>query len=243
MLGGRASTELESPPMHVAGQIKLLSTNVGQLQPIPWSKSQTPTGIFKLPTGGPVMVHVNGLDGDRIGSKKHHGGPDQAVYLYSAEDYAWWEHRLGRSLPFGIFGENLTVSSLGGRPARVGDVWRIGQVKLELSGPRVPCATLAARMNEPAFVKLFAQANRGGAYARVLTPGVLEAGMDVTVSATGAAYPAIDELFAGWHQRKRDPELLRRALRSPLASRLRDDAEKWLSRLNAEQPEGLFDRV
>ena len=44
-----------------------------------------------------------------IASKKHHGGPDQAVYVYGEHDYAWWSEQLGRPLEPGTFGENLTV--------------------------------------------------------------------------------------------------------------------------------------
>ena len=211
--------------------VRILSTNVGALQPIPGARSKANTGIFKVPVQGPVMVHVHGLEGDHIGSKKYHGGPDQAVYLYSADDYAWWEKELGRPLPFGIFGENLTISGWGESAPRVGDIWEIGEIALELSGPRIPCATLAARMELPTFVKAFARANRGGAYARVLRAGPIEARMPVSITPTTQGYPAIDELFAGWHQRKKDPVLLRRALDSPLASRCREDAEKWLARL------------
>jgi MOSC domain-containing protein YiiM len=214
--------------------IRLTSVNVGKLQAIPGRKSQGLTGIYKEPVAGPVTLETGGLAGDHIGSKKYHGGPDQAVYIYSALDYAWWQQTLARDLPPGTFGENLTVSDLGGHPPRVGDLWQIGEAVLELSAPRIPCSTLAARMGEPTFVKSFARANRGGAYARVLKPGALQAGMPITVVASSADNPTIDELFAIWHKRVKDPDLLRRALAAPLASRPRQDVEKWLARLSTE---------
>lgn len=214
-------------PMH----IQLLSVNLGKLQPIPWAKSKSPTGIFKLPTNEPVQVHHHGLEGDHIGSVKYHGGPDQAVYIYSASDYAWWEEQLQRPLPPGIFGENLTVSNWPAYPLRIGDHWQIGELLLEISAPRIPCSTLASRLQEPTFVKRFAQANRGGAYARVLQPGTIQAGQTVETTPTDQDYPLIDDVFALWHQRKKDPEKLREALASPIASRMREDLEKWLARL------------
>ena len=215
--------------------IQLLSTNIGKLQSIPWAKQKTKTGIFKTPVDGPVMVQALGLENDRIGNKKYHGGPDQAIYIYSAQDYAWWEESLDRKLPFGLFGENLTVSNLGEQPPRIGDRWQIGEVLLELSAPRVPCSTLAARMEEPTFVKLFAQANRSGVYARVLQAGSITAGMEVTVNATPLPHPTIEELFRVWHQGKKDPELLDRALESPLASRFREEVERWVARSKARE--------
>lgn len=210
--------------------MKLLSVNIGELRSIPGSRSKSRTGIFKEPVQGALEVTPEGLVGDHIGSKKYHGGPDQAVYIYSAEDYRWWEKALGRDLPPGTFGENLTVSTLGQLPPRIGDVWQIsGGVTLELSAPRIPCSTLAARMNESKFVRMFAKANRGGAYARVLSVGTLRAGLPIAVTETNLDYPTIDQLFAEWHRRRKDPELLRRALASPLAATARSAVEKWLA--------------
>ncbi len=212
---------------------QLLSVNVGKLQVIPWAKKASKTGIFKRPRRGPVWVGSLGLDGDHIGSTKYHGGPDQALYIYSAKDYAWWERELESALSYGTLGENLTVSTMGEEhPARLGDVWEIGNVTLQISGPRIPCSTLAARMDDPKFVKRFALANRGGAYARVLREGVLEAGMTIEIQPSPENHPTVDELFAVWHQKKKDPVFLRRVLASPLASMHRKDVEKWLARLS-----------
>ena len=208
--------------------MRILSVNVGKLQRIPGAKSKSLTGIYKMPVRTAV-VDADGLIGDHIGSVKYHGGPDQAVYIYSAEDYAWWEETLQRDLVPGIFGENLTVSTLGARPPRLGDIWHIEGVTLQLSAPRIPCSTLAARIGEPKFVKMFAQANRGGAYARVLTSGELRAGLPVTVEPAASRNPTIDELFAEWHKRHNDLDLLQRALAGPLASLARVQVEKWVS--------------
>ena len=212
--------------------IRLLSVNVGQLQTIPWAQKASKTGIFKQPVEGSLRIGALGLEGDHIGSVKYHGGPDQAVYLYSAEDYAWWENELQQQLPFGTFGENLTVSCLGEHPPRLGDEWRLGEVTLQISGPRIPCSTLAARMNDPAFVKRFARANRGGAYARVLQTGNVKAGDPISTHCPPDHHPTVDELFAIWHQKKKNPEFLQRVLASPVASMQRKDVEKWLARLN-----------
>ncbi len=186
------------------------------------------TGHFKDAVGS-ARVEATGLVADAIGNLKHHGGPDQAVYVYSAEDYRWWEEHLGRKLPFGTFGENLTVSGFSGRAPRVGDIWDCGEVRLQMTAPRIPCATLAARMENPRFVKEFARVNRGGAYARVLRPGLLTVGQEITVEPFAAGSPSIDELFELWHQPEKDLDLLRYALTAPLAARARAAFEFWLS--------------
>jgi MOSC domain-containing protein YiiM len=210
--------------------MQVLSVNIGKIEVLPQGKKQTKSGICKYPVSGPLPVSELGLDGDKIADKRYHGGPDQAVYLYSREDYAWWENQLGRSLPFGIFGENITLSNFGPQPARIGDVWQLGNVTLQLTAPRIPCATLAARMGDPSFLKAFVKANRGGAYARVLQPGTVQAGDAANPTTACSEAPAIDELFELFHQSPKDRELMRRALDHPLAERIRATLEKWLEK-------------
>lgn len=210
-----------------ARKVKIVSVNLGTLKPLSLGRRTARTGHFKDPVGS-ARVDRLGLEGDAIGNPKHHGGPDQAVYLYSAEDYRWWENHLGRELSYGTFGENLTVSEYAGRPPRIGDVWVCGQVRLQITGPRIPCATLAARMGDPGFAKKFARANRGGAYARVVQGGSLECGQEVSVEPYPKASPSVDELFALWHTPEKDTELMRRALSTPVAARLRQAFENWL---------------
>src|SRR5262249_26307812 len=139
------------------------------------------TAILKQPVSGPVRVGLLGLDGDEVGSKKHHGGPDQALYLYGTDDYAWWAQELGHDLVPGTFGENLTVEGLRSAEVRVGDRFEVGSAVLEATGPRIPCETLAGRMEDRLFVKRFAQARRPGVYVRVLQEGSLQAGDEVTL--------------------------------------------------------------
>jgi len=203
----------------------LQSVNIGHLQPLEPGATKR-TGIHKHPVGGAVLCDTLGLVGDAIGSPKHHGGPDQAVYLYSASDYAWWSRELGRELPPGIFGENITIDAWWEAP-RVGDRVSFGDVTLELTAPRIPCATLAGRMGDPQFVKRFAAANRGGAYARVIATGALEAGAVGTVTRGDAAWPEISELCAAWYRTPRRRSELLGYTQAPLAVRAREAFVSW----------------
>lgn len=149
------------------------------------------TGINKQPVDGPVAVRApgpkttglhSGLVGDQIFDIEHHGGDDQAVYAYAREDYDWWEAQLGRVLPGGIFGENLTTAGVDVNGAVIGETWRIGdQLELQPTFGRMPCATFQAKMAEPQWVKRFTRENRPGAYLRVVTPGEVQAGDPVSV--------------------------------------------------------------
>ena len=96
--------------------MKVISVNVGQPRDNPW-KTMKLTGIDKRPVAGPVMVKAPrakgmglvGLAGDRVYDVRNHGGPDLAVYAYAREDLDFWAAELGRPLPNGVFGENLTT--------------------------------------------------------------------------------------------------------------------------------------
>jgi MOSC domain-containing protein YiiM len=161
------------------------SVNVGQ--PKPYRGKGGRSGIDKQPTAGPVQVSVpgwgaSGVAGDAICDKPNHGGPDQAVYAYAREDLAWWEAELGRSLRGGFYGENLTTAGVEVTGAVVGEVWAVGGAVLQVTSPRIPCATFQDQLREEQhWVKRFTLAARPGAYFRVLQPGEVSAGDEVVV--------------------------------------------------------------
>ena len=118
----------------------------------------------------------SGMVGDDVASRRHHGGSLQAVYAVAREELDWWGAQLGRELRDGMFGENLTTSGLDVDGAVVGERWRVGEVLLEVTGPRIPCATFAGWMGERGWVKRFVANGRPGAYLSVVEPGTITAG-------------------------------------------------------------------
>jgi MOSC domain-containing protein YiiM len=169
--------------------MKLLSINVGQPRLNPW-KTIKLTGIDKRPVEGPVMVTpprakgmgMVGLAGDRVYDVLNHGGPDQAVYAYAREDLDFWAAELGRPLPNGVFGENLTTEGADVNGALIGERWRIGTaVVLEVSCPRIPCGTFEGWLAEAGWIKRFTLAAMPGAYFRVIEPGEIQAGDEIEI--------------------------------------------------------------
>jgi MOSC domain-containing protein YiiM len=146
------------------------------------------TAIDKRPVAGRVAVSAPGefevgLAGDQIYDRRHHGGPDQAVYAYAVEDQQWWSTELGRPVAPGSFGENLTTYGLDVTGAVIGEQWRVGDdgLVLEVACPRIPCKTFHGWMDEPRWVKRFTEHGAPGAYLRVVSPGTVGAGDRVTV--------------------------------------------------------------
>jgi len=139
------------------------------------------TGFFKEPVVGPVRVGAVNLDGDGQADLRVHGGPDKAVMLYAASHYPAWNAELGFAMPFGAFGENLSVQGMTEADVCIGDVIEVGTARLEVSQPRGPCWKIARRWKIRDLSARVQNTLRTGWYARVLREGVLQAGDDVVL--------------------------------------------------------------
>jgi MOSC domain-containing protein YiiM len=189
---------------------EVLSVNVGRARAV-GAKSGL-SGIDKRPVGA-VEVRApvgkaSGLAGDAICDTDNHGGEYQAVYAYAREDLDTWQTELGRTLPSGVFGENLTTSGIDVTGAHIGERWRVGDdLVLQVTSPRIPCRTFAVWLDEQGWMRLFNAAARPGAYFRVLRPGAVSAGdpivvedvpdNDVTIGLTFRALTSAPELLSG----------------------------------------------
>ncbi len=171
----------------------LLAVNLGRPRP---DGEGGLTGIHKAPVDGPVTLREpgtrleglgSGVVGDAVCERRHHGGTDQAVYAVAQDELAHWGAEIGRELAPGSFGENLTTLGLDVDGALVGEIWRIGDtVRLQVTGPRIPCSKFARAIDEPRWVKRFTERGRTGAYLRILTPGAVKAGDEITVESRPA---------------------------------------------------------
>jgi len=213
--------------------LRLLSVTVGRETPIEGARKSGKTGIFKRPVEDPVEITPGGLAADTISDTKNHGGIDQAVYVFGAPDYEWWSEELGRDLPPGTFGENLTVSDLESAALCVGDRLRIGPVVLEVTAPRIPCLTLAVRMGDPAFLKRFRRAERPGAYCRVVRAGEVRANDPVEYTPYAGERVPVLEVFRAFFEPDPGEETLRRQLEAPIAVRARRAYEEQLAKPSA----------
>ncbi|WP_405167461.1 MOSC domain-containing protein [Nocardia sp. NBC_01499] len=181
------------------------------------------TAIDKRPMPGRVPVRALGLDGDHVCDTTNHGGVHQAVYAYADEDAQRWGRELDRELPAGWFGENLRISGLDVSDSVLGARWAIGDTLLEVSAPRVPCATFQHWAGEAQWVKRFTRQGDTGAYLRVLTEGTIGVGDPVSVVHVPDHGITVRDLFTG-----DDPDLLSRLLAAEPT--LSDDARRQIDR-------------
>ena len=164
---------------------RIVSVNVGPVQDASWAGIGR-TAMDKQPVAGPVRARRLGLDGDQVGDTVHHGGADQAVYVFAREDLDWWEAELGREIRDGQFAENLTTRGLDVNASEVGERWRIGTALLEVAMVRIPCNDFKSWQQRTgydarAWVKRFTLVGRPGPYLRVLEEGEIQAGDELAV--------------------------------------------------------------
>lgn len=165
-------------------------------------RSPRRTAIDKQPVAGQVAVGVLGVAGDKQLNRKHHGGPDKAVYAFAREDVVHWERELSRPIPPGSFGENFSTLGLDVSDSLVGERWRVGSgddaLVVEVTMPRQPCMTFARWIGEGSgWVRRFSAYGRVGAYLRVIFPGTVGAGDPITVVHEPAHGVPVSAVLAG----------------------------------------------
>lgn len=212
--------------------MQLISINIGKARTQQRKDYVETTGIYKMPVNGSVEIKSLGIEDDAICDKKHHGGPDQAIYVYGGADYAWWSNELGKEIAPGTFGDNLTISELESGQFNVGDYLHIGEITLQVTSPRIPCGTFATRMGDPQWVKKFRDAERPGLYCRVTKEGVVKAGDPVTVEKYRGETVSILQMYRDHYEKEMSAETVQRYLNAPIDIRSRTDLEKELNRVS-----------
>jgi MOSC domain-containing protein YiiM len=201
-----------------ADSVIIEAVSTGKASPIATKSGLS--GIDKRPRRGPVEVGPLGLGGDEIADTENHGGLDQAVYVYCRADYDWWAIELDRPMRPGGFGENLTIGGMASADAAVGDRLVCGELVLEVTSPRIPCATFAAHMNDNQFVSRFFRANRTGFYCRVIAEGQICAGDALDYLPFAGARVPIPELVEQYGYCHLDSDTLARFQATPLHHKL-----------------------
>ena len=161
-----------------------------------WSGSGNRTGINKQSVQGLIHFGPEGVVGDTVVDRKHHGGYDKAVYAYAYEDALWWAEKIGRDIPAGSFGENLTTEGIDVTHAVIGERWQIGDLLLEVAEPRIPCSVFSGFWDRPTLIKEFTEANRSGAYLRIIDEAMIEKGNAISVASRPTHGITIADVFA-----------------------------------------------
>jgi MOSC domain-containing protein YiiM len=148
------------------------------------SVNVSPGGVPKRPVAS-AWVGRLGLDTDAHDEPEPvHGGPEQAVCLYSVESIARVAADGHRAFP-GAFGENLTLEGIEMGDLAAGDRLEIGMdgLVVELTAHAAPCQTIAHWFAGRRISRISPKTHPGDArwYARVLQEGPVAPGDRVEV--------------------------------------------------------------
>lgn len=197
--------------------MKLLSVNAAMPQTVHINGKPVVTGINKTPLAGKVSVQALGLAGDGQADLTVHGGEHQALYAYPIEHYAHWQSRWQKStLPYGTFGENLTIEGLVESEVCIGDILQIGEeVQLQVTMPRIPCFKFGHKVGKPDILDEFLRSGYSGFYLRVLKAGQIQAGDEIKVLQHDAHGISIRTALGLQKLEEGDLALLEKALQVP----------------------------
>ena len=157
--------------------MKIISVNIGEPATIQWRGKNVKTGIYKYPVNEPIFLETEDVKNDHVIDRRYHGGTEKACYSYSADHYSYWK-KLYPNVDFhyGIFGENLTIQGLNEADIFIGDVFQIGEAKVQVTQPRQPCFKLGVRFGTQKIIRQFIDSGYPGVYFRVLKHGQVKAG-------------------------------------------------------------------
>jgi MOSC domain-containing protein YiiM len=219
-----------------SSQAHVESVNVGEPREVFWKWRAVRTGIFKEPVAGSVALRRLNLEGDQQADLKVHGGPDMAVYLYPAEYYAFWrEEYPAMQLPWGMFGENLTIWGLRDDSVYIGDRLQVGTAQLVVRSPRMPCYKLGLRFSRDDVLKRLLQSGFTGFYCAVLQEGAVASGDPIRVLHRDEHEVTVLDIVRLERDSKHDVDLLRRAVAvEALSPSWRDYFLKRLTELSTE---------
>lgn len=154
--------------------------------PRPLGQRSMPSAILKGPIPGLWQITATGLVGDVQADTVNHGGPEKALHHYPHEHYAVWASEtpelaaLLQAVP--AFGENISTSGMTEADVCIGDIYRLGTARVQISQGRQPCWKLNARFDVADMAYRVQKTGRTGWYYRVIEPGVVTPGDEIALT-------------------------------------------------------------
>ena len=210
--------------------MKIISTNIGKATTFLWNGREEQTGIFKSPTNEPLLLGKMDVLKDTVIDRVHHAGINKACYLFASDHYPYWKGIYPElNWDWGMFGENLTVEGLDESTMRIGDIYKIGNVVVQVSQPREPCYKLGVRFGNAKILKEFIDYGYSGTYVRILEEGQVKNGDELILQEKSQNTLTVRECFQIILAKEKDPILLQKAINNPsLPEYKRDRLKKYV---------------
>lgn len=210
--------------------MKVTATNIGKPTTFEWNGQQEQTGIFKYPVNEPLHLGKTDVVGDTVINRINHAGVDKACFLFSEDHYPYWK-KLYPNLDWdwGMFGENLTISGMDESVMRIGDIYKIGTAKVQVSQPREPCYKLGIRFDDQNVIQQYADHQNPGTYVRILEEGQVKTGDEIHLVEQSINELTVSQAYEVISSRKKNPELLHLAIGNlALPEKKRERLKKFL---------------
>lgn len=196
--------------------MKVISTNIAKQRTIDWKGKEVKTGIFKEPVPDGIILGLHDVVGDSVVDRRFHGGLNKACYLYSADHYPFWETKYGHlDWKYGMFGENITIEGLDERKIFIGDIFRLGSAKVQITQPRQPCAKLGLKFNDPGIIRAFISVPFSGVYVKVLEEGKVTTGDLLVEEQVNRSDISIADIYHVLYQPQENEQKINKALENP----------------------------
>ncbi|WP_461637438.1 MOSC domain-containing protein [Labilibaculum euxinus] len=208
--------------------MKVVSTNIGKSVEINYHGQIEKTGIYKYAVDQAIFLGKEDVVKDAVIDRRYHGGADKACYWYSEKHYAFWKDKFPNlDWNYGMFGENLTISDLDEGDIKIGDVFQIGNARVQVTQPRQPCYKLNYRFDCNSMVRQFIDAGFPGIYICVIEEGEVRKGDELILLERREESLSIREVYNLLYESSKDQLKLEKALSDPaLAASCKRDLNK-----------------
>jgi len=196
-------------------------------KPQAFGPRKSPSSIKKQPFDT-LHIEFDGAIEDEQGNKKLHGGPEMAMHQYSQKSYDVLKHafpQCAKQLIIGSIGENISAPDMNDDNVFIGDVYRMGEVLLQVNSPRGPCVKINQRYEAKGIDLFIAQNTITGWYFRVLEKGCMSVGDSIELVARNSRPVSVSEVM--YLAKIKDKEDLRKAevAKPPFL------ADEWIAKL------------
>ena len=128
------------------------------------------SGYLKREPYQTVFISKEGIQEDEQADRRFHGGVDKALLIASTNHCKTYEDELQEPMDITVFSANILVDVLDETNVYVGDIYKVGEVLLQVTQPRQPCWKIGAVFSNKVsqFIK---KHSATGWYVKVLKEG------------------------------------------------------------------------
>lgn len=157
------------------GKYKVLGVFVGEARALPNGQlSAMPKNPIET-----LQIKKHKLPGNEVVNTEHHGGDMRVIHHYSEINYQYLKTTfpdIAEKFTPGSFGENLYTAELTEQELFIGDIYKLGSAKIQLTVSRRPCSTLNYSYEDTRILDEVLATGYVGWYYRVLEEGEVQVG-------------------------------------------------------------------